>query len=276
MLAATLLLQAAAPQFAPPLDTSLLVRTERVERGLEDRRFTLERVVRFARDADGFRAEVHLRDVRSNAADPVPRLTELGFAGLIGRTIVVHLSSAGRVTAVEGQTALWSHLSERLATVAASRRALPPVAREALAQRIAAPLRALPAERQRDALGTLASAIIPDEPGEPVGTVRPVEITGVSPLGGPVLLKGSKATRAAGDMIETTTRAEAVVALPAEGDAPARSGRVALERIVRIDAVTGLISRSSETTRTSVSGQETVRITTIEVTSAPPQPPRTP
>lgn len=272
MLAAAVLLQATVPAFAPPLDRALLVRTERIEDAAGERRFTLERVVRFVREDGGYRAEVQIREARSDAAEPVGGMTEAAFAGLIGRTVVIHFDGQGRLTGIDDMAAHWERLTQAIGTIAATHRGLPPAERPALARRIAMPLRAMPAERQRSALASLASAILPEEPPEPVGISRPVVLPGTSPFGQPVLLKGTKQTRLADGTIEAVTRAAADIASPGQGATPPRSGRIELERSVQTNPATGLIMQSRETVWTRLGTRATRRITRIAVLPAPASP----
>ena len=264
MLTSALLLQAAAaaPIFAPPLGVPLLVRTERTESGLANRRFTLEREVRFAREQGGYRVEVRVLAAHNDAAAPLDGMLEAGFASLIGQPVVVHVRADGTLLAIDDMSALWSRFAEDMGRIAARRQAGSPAQRDASARRFSTPLRALPPDRQRAALGSLATAIIPEEPPEPAGTRRPISLPGTSPFGGAVLLTGTKETRLAGGATESVIRATAPVA----GHGPtARTGGVRLERRVRTDRVTGLIAASDETTRIDAGSHATLRVVTVRV-----------
>lgn len=265
---AAILLQASAAIFAPPLDAPLRIVSERIQSG--ERQYRMERTIRFAREDAGYRAEVRMVTAVSTTPDSTGSLYEAGFAAFTGRTIVFHLDRAGAVRGVDDLPQLWEAFCARVAQSAARQRTLAPAARAALAQRIAAPLRAMPAERQRALLASLVTAFIAADAPEPGS--QAVRMPGSSPFGGPVTLSGTKVTTAAGPLLETILIADAETALPAEGAAPARIAKIAFESRRRSDPRTGLVETLSETHRTIVgSGPErrTVeRVTTTRVTMA--------
>jgi hypothetical protein len=277
MLLAAMLIQAtaAAPVFAPPLDAPLRVVTERVDTGASERRFRLERLVRFAHEERGYRAEVVILTVASDTPEATGALYEAGFGSLIGRTLVFHIDAAGKVVSVDGMADIWESLCHGVAANAASRRALPPAERAALAKRIAGPLLALPADRQRSLLGSLVAPLISDETGEPAG-IKPVRIPGATPLGDAVMLEGQRTLAATGNaQMRSLTRAAAETHVPAEGSAPARIGRIDIETQREFDPRTGLVAQSIDTTirrlGSGAEARETRRVTTIRATPVPPE-----
>jgi hypothetical protein len=263
-----------AQVFAPPLGIPIEIVSERRETGARERSFTLRRLIRFAGEGDGYRAEVMVRDARSEGPAALTNMVEAGFAALAGRTIVVRLDRAGRLVSVEDMTAHWERFCDGIAGIASTRRSATSPEREALARRVSGPLRALPPDRQRDMLGTLVTAIVA-EAADPVGEARPVQLPGASPFGRPALLQGTRRTsRTANGGTEAVTQASADVSLPAEGAAPARSGRLTLDVTRRTDPGTGLVTWGSDTlvttTGTGTDAAVTRRTTTISSRKLPP------
>jgi hypothetical protein len=262
------LLQVAAPAsvFAPPIGAPLLVTTEHHSTiGETERRYKLERLVRFHRAPDGYRAEVRVLRPSTDASHAVGGMVEAGFAALAGRTLVFHLDAAGKVTGVEEMAVLWERLCEGIGAMVADSGSPDPAARKALTQRIAAPLRALPDERRRAMLSTLVTAVIVEEAPDPVGALTPVHLPGASPLGQKLVLEGVRTTTAVdGNEIQSVTRASSG---PVEG-----GGQVDLERTRRSDPRSGLLSFSSDTTHTiagsAADARKAVRTTVVRLVPA--------
>jgi hypothetical protein len=271
MLVAAVLLQAglAASAFAPPLDAPLRIVAERVEASPEERRYRLERLVRFHREGEGYRAEAVLLANAASGPEALGSLVERGLSALAGRTIVLHLDSRGQVTEVDDMATLWDTICARIAEAATSRRSLPPAEAQALATRLVAPLRALTTERRRTLLATLVTAAVAD-PAEAPGTTIPVELPGASPFGTPLTLHGTRHTEAVGGLLRITTTASATVTLPPEGHAPARTGSVSLERIRSVDPRTGLLVAATDTLRNLAGTRETRLVTRTTVDVAAP------
>lgn len=247
MLLAAIVLQASVAAFAPPLDTPLRVVSERRE---GPRGFRLEREIRFTREGTSYRAEVMLRAATGDTPDGTGALYEAGYAALIGTPITFHLDSAGTLTAIDDMPALWERYCARVAEVAAERRSLSPADRSKLAARIAAPLRALPAERQRAMFASLVSVVIADEALAP-GTA-PVHLPASSAFGGGAPLDGMRTvTPLPGGLLRSSTNAV--------------SDTVTLERVTEMDPRTGLIARNSKTVRVRAGGLEKLSITLITV-----------
>jgi hypothetical protein len=268
LFAAMLLIQAGvtAPAFTPPLATPLLITTEhRSSMDGAERRYALRRLVRFQRSDAGYRAEVRVLAPSTEAAGAVGGMIEAGFATLAGRTLVFHLDAKGQVRQIEDMDALWERLCEGIGNIVAAKPSLEAAARTALTQRISGPLRALPDERRLAMLSTLVTAIIAEEPPAPAGTVAAVRLPGASPLGQKLVLDGMRTTTAAAaGEIETVIRASS--GTPGEG------GRVELERTRRSDPRTGLLTFSSDQTRTTLGavqgGRESVRNTIVRLVPA--------
>ena len=247
MLLAAIVLQASAAGFAPPIDTPFRVASERREGA---RVFRLDRELRFAREGSGYRAEVILRAASGETPDSSGALYEAGYAALIGTPIVFHLDSAAALTGIDELPGLWERYCARVAQVAAERRVLAPEERSKLAARIAAPLRALPAERQRRMLASLVSAVIVEEDMTP-GTA-PVRLPASSTHGSPDPLDGLRTVAPIpGGLLRSTTRAT--------------SDTVTLDQLTEMDPRTGLVTRASKTVTVRAGGTERRSITLVTV-----------
>ena len=250
MLLAAIVLQAGTAGFAPPLDAPMHVVTERRE---DARTYRMERRVRFARECLGYRAEVALRAGAGETADSTGAAYEAGFDAFAGSTLVFHLDPRGAILGIDDMPALWERFCRRVAEVAAARRTLAPAEREKLATRIADPLRALPAERQRAMLASLVLAVIADEAIAPGST--PIRLPGNSAYGSTAPLEGTRTVAALpGGRLRSVTSA-------------AGQG-VMLERITEFDPRTGLVARNSKTLRVRVGTLEKVTVTTLTVEPA--------
>jgi hypothetical protein len=274
--AAMLQLSIAAPVFAPPVDAPLRVVTERIETSPDARHYRFERLVRFAPENKGYRAEVAVLGSTSEAPHTLSNLVERGLAGLADRTIVLHLDDKGEIVVIDDMPALWDRVCRGVADAAAIRPGLPANEGAALAGKLAASLRALPPERQRSLLATLVTALVATEPLDPIGTTMPVKLPGASPFGVPVMLEGSRRTTAAeSGRLRTTTIASATMALPAGKDTPASSGTVSLERIRTFDPRTGIIASGLDTTRNvrgdGAAARATLLVTRLRVEPARPE-----
>lgn len=268
MLTAALMLQAAMPiAFAPPLDAPIRVVTERRE---GPNTYRAEKLIRFSRDGQGYRAEVVVLRGTAEASSQAGSMFDAALESLVGRTMVFRLDGAGKVMAVDDREALWAAFCEGIAAIVMARRGHAKADLAAMAERLAAPLRAFPVERQLAVLGSFVSSLEPDEAERAPGGVRAVRVPGTSPFGGPVTLEGSRTLAASGGVLHNVTRAGADVSLPARPDAPARSGHVDLEIARDLDLRTGLLRSGSETVEASIGGvAQPERVTTVRVEPAP-------
>jgi hypothetical protein len=265
-LLAAILLQAQAAVFAPPLGVPIRVVTERTQ-GDGPSRFTvrIERTVRFARDGIGYRADVVLTHADSGDRLDTAAMLQAGFAGLAGRPMTFRLDAAGRIVAIDDRQAMWDRLCAGIVAAVAARHGHgTPAERAAVAEQMAAPLRALPPERQQALLGSLVSALVAADANEPPGT-RPIRLPGTSPFGGTVELTGTRSIAADGPLVRVTTRAATDV--PQAGGPGAR---IELENENDSDPRTGLVTSHSDTVRTTVgtgpAARVTERITTVMIT----------
>ena len=272
--AAVLQLSVAAPAFAPPTDAPLRVVTERTETSAEARHYRLERLVRFAREDGGYRAEVAVLGSTSEAPQSLVNLVERGFAALAGRKIVLHLDGKGGIVAVDDMPALWERVCKAVTDAAATRPGLAPGEAAALAVKLSAALRALPPERQRSLLATLVTALVSTEPLDPIGSALPVKLPGVSPFGAPVTLEGTRRTSPADSgRLRTTITASATMTLTDDKGGTPTSGTVSLERIRTFDPHTGLIESGLDTTR-NVTGSGAAARSTLLLTRLRVEPAR--
>jgi hypothetical protein len=247
MLLAAILLQAQAAVFAPPPGIPYRLVTERVQDDEAGHHgFRVERLVRFTRDGIGWRAEV--RVVRAEADDAAEGARfQAGYSGLAKRTLVFRLDGAGKILSLDDHTAVWEDFLQGVARIAALKGKGDSADRS---KRIADALRALPRPQQLAALAPLAEALIAPEAFDPPGTAA-IRQPGASPLGGQVMLEGTR-TVTAGPLTRAVTRAAAP-------DVETVTDRSA-------DPATGLLAASSETAVIRVQGlPETRRTTTIRV-----------
>jgi hypothetical protein len=264
-LLAAFVIQVQAGVFAPPLGVPIHIVTERTQ-GDGPSRFTVrvERTVRFTRDGIGYRAEIVLVKADSGDRTDMAAMLQAGFTGLAGRPMTFRLDAAGKVVAIDDQQAIWDRFCNSVIGIVAARHKGTPAERTALAERMAAPLRALPPERQQATLGSLVSALVATHVTDPPG-IRPIRIPGSSPYGGTVELTGVRTITSAGPLIHTATRAATDVP---QADGP--GARLELENDEDSDPRTGLVSAHSDTLRTTMgTGPEarvTERITTVTVT----------
>lgn len=272
MLLAPFVLQAERPAaFAPPLGVPIRVVTERIETaGAARRTYRTERLVRFSRDGIGYRAEVVVLGGAVDPPDAAAAMFEAGLTGLTGGTMTLRLDGAGKVVSVDDREKLWDAFCRGVVTqVLARGKHASAVDLGTLAERISAPLRALPADRQLAMFASLVNPLIAEEGGEAPGT-RAVRLPGTSPFGGPVTLTGTRMIAADGALMRILTRAAADVTLPARADAPARAGRVEIEIARDFDPRTGLLASGIETVRMGIEGvQQPDRVTRVRAEPAP-------
>ncbi len=258
--------------FAPPLGVPIRLVTERDEgAGAARVVYRTERLVRFTRDGAGYRAEVLvLPSAAAPSANRSEAMFETALAGLAGRRIGMRLDRTGKVLAIDDMDAAWDVFCKAVMALVLARGGHPKADLEALAARIAGPLRAFPIERKQAVFASLVTPLAAEDTGEAPGSVHPVHQPGASPFGGPLTLEGTRTVSLQGTLLRSVTRAAADVKLPPHADAPERSGRVEIEIARTIDPITGLLASGTETLRTTVDGvARPDRVTTVTVTLAP-------
>lgn len=142
-------MQAAAPNFAPPLDRPIgSVLTETRVIGGQTRRFSTERRITFRREPRGLVALVETLSVDGDTPDRTGRMFEAATRGTIGRKVEVVLDFVGRATDVLDREAHWNAQVDAIgcaigaagAPLLAPLRAAPTAAQ---VQRLAGPVNAL-------------------------------------------------------------------------------------------------------------------------------------
>jgi len=122
-LIAAVALAAAATQ-APALLAPVLDRPYRLvfedERNGPDgiQHFRIERTVVFKSEPEGFRADVTLVDVRTDASGEIGRRFLMATGALRNRTVTFHLSPDGSVRAIDDEAAVWSAIVAGVAAIA--------------------------------------------------------------------------------------------------------------------------------------------------------------
>lgn len=255
MIAAILLAaQAGAIAFAPPLDRPLRAVTEatRTDAGIT-RRFTSARRIVFRRAATGYRAEVTIESGEPAVAsdDDPAAMFRAGFARIAGRTVVLHLDAAGRVTAIDGQAAVWKSFLDGIAALAPEGGSDLDRKRAGRIRAILAALAPMPPERQRTTLATLIEPLIAADIAAAGETPpRPVRIPAGSAFGG-TQLDGLRTVRTVAGTLEVMVTADGAVTM-AGPDGPVQ-GRITLETLRRVAPQSGLVVESRETRRSHTS-----------------------
>ena len=269
LLAPVLIVAVQAAVFAPPLDMTLRIVTEREQpEGAEILRFRSERLIRFSRDGVGYRADVVVLAAEAKAPRDVAAMFESGYSGLAGRVITFRLDGAGRVVAIDQREAVWEAFSAGVATLAMQDKGSNAQDRAAMSEQVAAPLRALPADRQLELLASLVSAVVAEE-ADAVPGVQAVQMPGSSPFGGALTLTGTRSIAATEGGLRSTTRAAADALQAGKPVA-----RVELENVRETDTRTGLLRHTSETVRTRMGEGDrailSARVTSLTVEPAEP------
>ena len=248
ILAAIALASQAAASFTPPIDRPVTVRiqTERTQDG-STRRFSGRRTLRFVPTETGYRVAVTLDSADPAEAESDPAgLLRAGFARLAGRTITLSLAADGTVTAIADSDTVWRALTDGIAAMAPSGTDADTRQRAAQVRAIAAALAAQPEPARRSALATLVAPLIAPQivveaaaPGPP----RTVQLPATSPFGR-AELTGLRAVRQRDAVVELSLSATGTVDV--SGGAGDVRATVALERLQRVDAATGLVIESRE------------------------------
>ncbi|MBR0553822.1 hypothetical protein [Stakelama marina] len=257
--AATAVQPAAAAPFSPPLDRTLQLRISqtRSEDGRR-KRFVVRRTVRFAREGDGFVAElVTIGADGANAGSAGSRF-EAAMASLMGRTIRYHLDTRGRVRSIDELGVLWKSLTAAVAEEA--RKAHPE--RKGYAERIISSLGGLPvAQRQRMLATMLTSVIEVDAAERGVMPVKAVTLPAQPPFGQDQRLEGTERSWREGNRLVVSERFAGDLKIP---DGSGAVAHIETDIVRRVDPLTGMLVRSRKTKRTTI-GDET-RSSVTEIT----------
>ncbi|KQN10002.1 hypothetical protein ASE85_03470 [Sphingobium sp. Leaf26] len=182
--------QTIAIPFAPPIDRTLSYRIEQ-HRPVEGvaRVFSAARDLRFARTADGYRLDVTLRAIDSDAPAAGAEPYRAALTPLIGVTVRFRLDDKGRIIAADDLDAVWAKVQAGIDAMLAS---FPP---DAPRHKAAANVQALFASLSPEGrLALLAGEVQPlflfagsDVAG---GEGRGLRTVAGSPLGRPVPVEG--------------------------------------------------------------------------------------
>lgn len=270
MIAAFLLAaQASTAGFAPPLDRPLLAVTEatRTDAGIA-RRFTNARRIVFRRTDTGFRAEVTIESGTPAAADgdDPAAMFRAGFARIAGKTIVLQLDPAGRVTAIDDQAMVWRAFLDGIAALAPAGSGDLNRKRAGQIGAILAVLAPMPPERQRATLASLVEPLIAADITA-AGELQPRAVrVPAGPAFGTAQLDGVRAVRRAGGLLVVSVSAGGKVTM--RGPGGPTTGHVDLENTRTVDPVTGLVLEERDSVRTELAGAlpaTRVNVTTLRV-----------
>jgi hypothetical protein len=242
----------ATSAFAPPLDQSLTMTTETVRSDrVNTRRFVARRTLRFTAAPDGYRVAVTLEETGAGEVETDPAgLLRAGFAGLKGRTIVLHLDRAGAVTGMDDAGATWRAVVDGMAALAPTGPDPATQQRAARVRAIVAALAAQPEVARQRMIASLVTPLIAPELVTEAATPAPPHAVRVpaTSIYGKTELDGLRAVRARADGIEVSVSATGPIAVTtAEGTA---SAAITLETLRRIDPRTGLVVESRERVET--------------------------
>lgn len=271
MIAAILLTaQASAAGFAPPLDRPFRAVTEatRTDAGIT-RRFTHARRIVFRRSGTAFRAELTIEsgEPATTPDDDPTAMFRAGFTRIAGRTVVLHLDSAGRVTAVDDQAAVWKAFLDGIAALAPAGTSDLDRKRAGRVRAILTVLASMPPERQRATLASMVEPLIAADiaqAGE--SPPRAVRVPAGSSFG-TAQIDGIRAVRRSGRQL--------VASVSAAGDVMMRgpdgqiAGHVAIETERQVDPASGLVSETRDTVRIEMPGASPASRLTVTRFSAP-------
>lgn len=241
--------------FNPPIDRPLTQITEQVHADAAgERRYRVERTLRFSRDADGLFADLTLIRTDGQADD---QRFERGLAGLKGRTIRYRLDAQGRLTTIPGMEGHWAAFSAGLAESAAP----------AAGMRIISALRGAPPAQQRAMLWSMVEPLIlADIAAQSPYRLRPVSQPGRPPFATGAVLSGTESLSHSADGSAELRR---IVRGSHRAPIDRTGGTEAVEREretrITLDSATGLLERSVEVTRTRIGTAEHVVTTTLSV-----------
>ncbi|MEH3039630.1 MAG: hypothetical protein PGN21_06145 [Sphingomonas paucimobilis] len=248
---------AMATGFAPALDTDYRyhIEQERDEAGVV-RRYATDRTVRFRRTPTGLTAEMTIDSVAGGLSDGPGAMFERAFATLKGRPIVYRLSDHGEVTGVVDRETLWTVLIDAVGAQADG----DPV-RQAMLQKLTAPLRALPERQQIAMLGSMLTTLLaPDVVRRGVVPQREVRQRATPPYDGGSDVTGTERIHAEGNALVEEQRLS--------GDVVARGGGASGRRtstiIRRVDTRSGMIL--SQQTIVRIDSDKATSIATTRIT----------
>ncbi|VXC74391.1 hypothetical protein [Sphingomonas sp. AX6] len=244
--------------FAPPLDREFAYVTEQVRSDPGgERRYRIERTLRFARDGDGLFADLTLdRIVGGNGEEGA--MFERALAGLKGRTVRYRLTPQGTLGSIDAIDGHWTALVDGMSIDATGTRGAPVVASLRVAPR-----------RQRVAMlwSMLDPLVIPAIAADGPYALRPVSLPGRSANGTAATLVGTERLERTGGRALRLTRI-------VRGSEPMRAGTERSpgttidrerETVAILDSQSGLLSQSTDRTSVRIGDREQVSITKISL-----------
>lgn len=248
--------------FSPPLDRDFAYVTEQVrtdESG--ERRYRVERTLRFARDGDGLFADLTLNRIIGDKGGE-GAMFERALAGLKGRTVRYRLSPYGTLVSIDAIDGHWSALVEGMAGDARGTRGVP----------IVEAFRGAPPTRRTAMFWSMLdpliiAAIAADGPY----THRPVSQAGQSAGGAPELMSGTeRLERADGGGLRLTRIVQSRPAAPGGPSATTTAPAIERERetTALLDPQTGLLAQSTDRMRLRIGGRDQVSTTRITLTES--------
>ncbi len=241
--------------FNPPIDRPLVQITEQVRSDAAgERRYRVERALRFGRDADGLFADLTLTRIDGAADD---NRFEQGLAGLKGRTIRYRLDAQGRLTTIPGMDGHWAAFSAGLTQSA------PPGA----GTRIISALRSAPPTQQRAMLWSMVEPlIVADIAAQPPYRLRPVSQPGRPPFATGAMLSGTESLSHSPDGgVELRRIVRGSHRAPIDPNAGTEAVERERETRITLNPATGLLARSVEVTRTRIGTAEQLVTTTLSI-----------
>lgn len=245
--------------FSPPLDRDFAYITEQVRSDSSgERRYRIERTLRFARDGDGLFADLTLdRIVGTSGGEGA--MFERALSGLKGRLIRYRLTPQGSLASIEAIDGHWTALIDGMTPDAAGTRGAP----------VIDSLRAAPLAQRRAMFWSMVDPLIISAiAANGTYALRPVSLPGRS-------VNGSTATLAGTEQLERTGSDELRLTRLVRGSEPAsaRAGNgptTAIEReretVADLDPQTGLLAQSTDRTSVRIGDREQLSITRISLT----------
>lgn len=244
--------------FNPPLDRDFAYVTEQVRSDPDgERRYRIERTLRFSRDGNGLFADLTLDRIVGDGGGE-GAMFERALSGLKGRRVRYRLTPQGRLVSIDGIDGLWSALvggmlpdatGTRGAGLVASLGAAPPAQRQAMFWSMLDPI--------------VLSALAADGPY----ALRPVSMPGRAPGGGAATLVGTeRLERIDQGMLQLTRMVRGSAPAPASAQpGPATMIDRERETITTLDPQTGLLAQSTEHSSVRIGGREQLSTTRISL-----------
>lgn len=231
------------------------------------RRFVAHRTVVFHRIPDGYEAVVTLDAIEQNAGGAVGEMFMAGSGALLHHPLRYRLDTNGAVLAVEDADA-----AVALIATAIERIAMTDAARAAHGKILASPLRALSAERKVAMVRTIISSVLAGAAADRAPGQYPITVPARPPLPSDRPLAGVETvSRGTTGMVTIAIRAEGDIDATLPVDLPgARIARPIAHPsthynwVRNIDAVTGLVRDSRETSEATVIEGNAAHLTQIE------------